>query len=187
MKLKKSRNRIKHWIIAITLWTFFLAVALSLISEAILLKANILISLIILTIIMLIGIFFDVIGVAVTAAPEAPFHAMSAGKVKGAKQGTKLLKNADRVSNFCNDVVGDICGIISGAVGAAIVFRLLISNPDLEKAFLSAAIAGFISSVTVGGKAIGKNIALKKSKDIVLKTGYAIYLLSFLSRLKKKK
>jgi CBS domain containing-hemolysin-like protein len=187
VKFKKSRNRVRHWIIAITLWTFFLAVILSLISEAILLKANILIALIILTIIMLIGILFDIIGVAVTAAHEAPFHAMSAGKVKGAKQATMLLKNADRVSNFCNDVVGDICGIISGAVGAAIVFRLLISNPDLEKALLSAAIAGFISSVTVGGKAIGKNIALKKSKDIVLKTGYAIYLLSFISRLKKKK
>ncbi len=111
---------------------------------------------------------------------------MSSGRIKGAKQATKLLKNADRVSNFCNDVVGDICGIISGAVGAAIVFRLLTSNPDLEKALLSAAIAGFISSVTVGGKAIGKNIALKKSKDIVLKTGYAIYLLSFISRLKRK-
>jgi len=187
VKIKKSRNRIKHWIIAITLWTFFLAVTMSLISEAILLKANILVSLIILTIIVFIGIIFDVIGVAVTAAPEAPFHAMSAGRVKGAKQATRLLKNADRVSNFCNDAVGDICGIISGAIGAVIVLRLLTSNPDLQKALLSAAIAGFISSVTVGGKAIGKNIALKKSKEIVLKTGYAIYLLSFLSRLKKRK
>jgi len=187
VKLKKSRNRIKHWIIAITLWTFFLAITLSLISEALLLKANILISLIILVIIVLIGIFFDIVGVAVTAAPEVPFHAMSAGKVKGAKQATKLLKNADRVSNFCNDVIGDICGIISGAIGAAIVFRLLISNPDLEKALLSAAIAGFISSITVGGKALGKNIAIKKSKEIVLKAGYAIYLFSFIFRFKKKK
>lgn len=26
-----------------------------------------------------------------------------------------LKKNADKVSSFCNDVIGDICGIISGA------------------------------------------------------------------------
>ena len=50
-----------------------------------------------------------------------------------------MLRNASRVSSVCNDVVGDICGIVSGATGAVIVARLqqafntrtvLISNPS---------------------------------------------------------
>lgn len=187
VKIKKSRGNIKSWIIAITLWTFFLAVTLSFISEALIIKANIIIALIILLIIIFIGVWFDIIGVAVTACSEAPFHSMAATKIKGSREAIKLLKNADKVSNFCNDVIGDICGIISGAIGAAIVVGVLVNNPNLGKALFSAAVAGFISALTVGGKAIGKNYAIRNSKSIVLKTGYIIYLLSFISRLRRKR
>jgi len=110
-------------------------------------------------------------------------HSMASNKVKGSREAVRLLKSADRVSNFCNDVIGDICGIISGSIGAIIVFMILVSNPTLENALLSAIITGFISSLTVGGKAIGKNVAIKKSEFIVLKTGYAVYLLSFIPRM----
>ena len=60
-------------------------------------------------------------------------------------------------------------------------------NPNLEKALMGAVIAGFISSVTVGGKAIGKNIAIKNSKSIVLKTGYVVYVFNFIFRRKRIK
>jgi len=186
-KIKKSRGKIRYWIIAITFWTFFLAITLSFISETLIIKANIIISLIILIIIILIGVLFDIIGVAITACPEVPMNSMAANKIKGAREAVGLLKNAGKVSNFCNDVIGDICGIISGAIGAAIVFRILLNNPDFEKAILSAVIAGFISSLTVGGKAIGKNIAMKNSKYIVLKTGYTVYIFNFIFRRKKVK
>lgn len=179
VKEKKSSGKIKNWIIAITVWTFFLAVALSFFSETIIVKANLISAIAILIFIIFVGVFFDLIGVAVTACPEMPLNVLSAKKIRGAKEAVRLLKNADRVANFCNDVVGDITGIVSGAVGATIVFRLISNNPTLEKTILSIAITGFIASLTVGGKALGKNIALKKSKFIVLKSGYAVFILTF--------
>ena len=45
------------------------------------------------------------------------YHAMSSKKIKGAKKAVSFKKNADKVSSFCNDVIGDICGIISGSAG----------------------------------------------------------------------
>ncbi|MBN2073676.1 MAG: hypothetical protein JW770_07015, partial [Actinobacteria bacterium] len=150
-------------------------------------KTNIIITLIILAIIISIGVLFDIIGVAVTACTVVPLNSMAAKKIRGAAEAIRLLKNADRVSNFCNDVIGDICGIVSGAIGATLVFRILLINPDLESALLGAAIAGFISSLTIGGKAIGKNMAIKNCESIVLRTGYAVYILSFIFRIKKVK
>jgi len=187
VKIKKFRGRRSTWIIGIILWTFFLAVTLSFISEALTIKANIIVSIIILVIIIFIGVLFDIIGVAVTACPEMPLNSMAANKIKGSIQAVRLIKNADRVSNFCNDVIGDICGIISGSIGAVIIFRLLINNPTLEKALFSVAVTGFISSLTVGGKAIGKNIAIKNCKKIVHKTGYVIYFLSFLFNARRRR
>ncbi len=187
VKLKKSRGNIRNWIIAIILWSFFLAIAVSFISETLIIKTNLIVTLIILVIIISIGVLFDTIGVAVTACSEVPLNSMAARKIKGAKEAIKLLKNADKVSNFCNDVIGDICGIVSGAIGAILVFRILIINPTLESALLSAAVTGFISSLTIGGKATGKNIAIKRCEPIVLKTGYAVYALSFISRIKNRK
>jgi CBS domain containing-hemolysin-like protein len=185
-KIKKSRDKIKNWIIIIIFLTFLLAIILSFISETLIIKANIITSLIILVLIISIGVLFDIIGVAITACPEVPVNSMAANKIKGAKEAVGLLKNADRASSFCNDVIGDICGIISGAIGAAIVFRILLNNPNLETALLGALIAGFVSSLTVGGKAIGKNVAIKNCKSIVLKTGYIVHIFSFISRQRKK-
>ena len=71
-----------------------------------------------------LGILFDIIGVAVTAADPRPFHSMAAHKEPGAKEALMLLRNAGRVSSVCNDVVGDICGIVSGTTTAVIVVRL---------------------------------------------------------------
>ena len=71
-----------------------------------------------------LGILFDIIGVAVTAADPRPFHSMAAHKEPGAKEALVLLRNAGRVSSVCNDVVGDICGIVSGTTTAVIVVRL---------------------------------------------------------------
>ena len=78
-------------------------------------NVQVLVAFIILVVIILTGILFDIIGVAVTAADEKPFHSMSSRKLLGAKTSVALIRNASKLSNFCNDVIGDICGIISGA------------------------------------------------------------------------
>ena len=59
------------------------------------------------------GIFFDIIGVAVTVANEHEFHAKATKKVKGSKDSIKLIRNAPKVANICADVIGDICGVLS--------------------------------------------------------------------------
>jgi hypothetical protein len=111
----------------------------------------------------------------VTAAEEAPFHAMASRKVYGAKQAIRLIRNADKVSNVCNDVIGDICGIISGAAGAYIIFRLIGDSAKVSATELI--VTGMITALTVGGKALGKIMALQNSNYIIYRVGIAIYFL----------
>ena len=85
--------------------------------------------------IILVGILFDIIGTAVAAAEESALNAKAAKKVPGAREGVYLIKNADKVANFCNDVIGDICGTVSGAIGAALVFQVLASHPTWNDLF----------------------------------------------------
>ena len=109
---------------------------------------------------------FDIIGVAVTASDEAVFHSMSSRKVKGASTAVNFKKNAEKVSSFCCDVIGDICGIISGASAAAIAV-ILVTKYHFDPLITSLVIAAIISTITIGGKAIGKSFAINKSNIIL--------------------
>ena len=132
-----------------------------------------------LLVVILVGIIFDIIGVAVAAADETPLHARASRKQPGAVQALALVKNADKVANFCNDVVGDICGTLSGSLGAAIAILLPWGDTWAKLALM----AGFVAALTVGGKAIGKTFAINESTNIIFSVGRMIawlrYLLSF--------
>ncbi len=119
--------------------------------------------------IILIGIMFDIIGIAVTAADETPFHSMASKKKKGARQSIMLLRNASKVSSFCNDVVGDICGVVSGAAGTAIVYRVFSDHANVS--LIEVLVGAFIAAVTVGGKGFTKNIGMNNANYIVYKAG----------------
>lgn len=108
------------------------------------------------------------VGIAVASADESIFHSMSSRKVKGAKMAVKLKKNADKVSSFCNDVVGDICGIISGSTGAVIAIKI-IEKFNFNALIVTLIIMGVISAITIGGKAMEKGYAMRKSNDILFK------------------
>ncbi len=166
------------WIFKIIILAFGLSVFFSFIAEVLLKKVDVFISLLILLAIIAIGIVFDIIGVAVTSASETPFHAMAADRIRGGKEAVKLIRNADKVSNFCNDVIGDISGIISGTAGAAIILKALLHVNGKKEMLLNILMAGVISILTIGGKAMGKSVAINNSKAIV----YAVAL--FLSKLK---
>lgn len=198
---KKSKNKNSgllkkynmKWVLLITLWTFLLAISVSLISESILRNFNVLPAFISLILIIIFGVFFDVIGIAVTASDEKVFHSMAANKVKEAKYAVKLVRNAGPVSNFCNDVIGDISGIISGAAGTTIILKLVNEYGIKEGALLSIIMSGIIASLTVGGKAIGKEVAIKKSEKIVFYASKFLMLIhvklgiDILPELRKKK
>ncbi len=173
--MKKNKRGQKRktvlWVILVSFWTFFLAVIFSLVTQLLLKDLHsVIISFVLLIIVILIGIFFDIIGTAITAADERPFHAKAAKKIFGAKKGIYLVRNAEQVANFCNDVIGDISGIISGSIGAIIIIKLATGIPQPNEIYYSIVMAGIVSALTVGGKAYGKSLAINNSIEIVLST-----------------
>ena len=164
-KIKKEAVD-KKWILTILGLSFVISFCLSFIANMTIPNLSLFIGIIITLLFILIGIVFDIVGVAVTSADESVFHSMSSRKVKGAKVAVKFKKNADKVSSFCCDVIGDICGVISGAAGTTIA-AILITQYHYNALLVGLIITAVISSLTIGGKAIGKSFAINKS-DIIL-------------------
>ena len=177
MKKEEAKPRSYwRWVLRIFLMSVTLSALLSFASGIVLADAGYALAIAVLVAFILLGIVFDVIGVAVTAADAKPFHSMAAHREKGAKEALYLLKNAEKVSSFCNDVVGDICGIVSGSTAAVIVLRLQATF-NTKNILISIAVTALISGLTIGGKAIGKRLALNHSTDVVYRTGRALRLL----------
>ena len=164
-KVKKEHVD-KKWIATVVIVAFLTSFTLSFISEMTIPNLSLWLGILVTLFFIFLGIFFDIIGVSVTTADEAVFHSMSSRKVKGANVAVKFKKNADKVSSFCCDVIGDVCGIISGAAGTTIA-AILVSQFKFNALFTSITIAAIIASITIGGKAIGKSFAINKS-NIVL-------------------
>lgn len=182
---KKTRRRTSFWVLKITLLTFIIAYLFSVFSEVFVRRLNsILFAGLSMFIIIIIGVLFDMIGIAVTSASDTPFVSMASKRIRGANQAIRLVKNADQVSSFCNDVVGDICGIVSGATGSILVVKLLSMGFSLEHSILSIIISSLIAAFTVAGKAVGKVIAIRNNQSIVY---FAGYLLSFFNSDERKK
>jgi hypothetical protein len=167
---KHSQSSQYRWAVQVFLIAVVLSAVLSLASQSVLSSAGVAVALLILAAFILLGIVFDVIGVAVTAADPKPFHSMASHKEKGAKESLMLLRNASSVSSVCNDVVGDICGIVSGTTGAVIVARLQQAL-NVRTVLLSMAVTALISGLTIGGKALGKSFAMRKSTQVVYWVG----------------
>ena len=169
----------RRWVIFITIFAFLLSVFMSTFSDILLRKSNTAVAFIVLIAIIFIGILFDIIGVAVTVTDEKPFHSMAASKVKGAKSSLMLIRNASRVSNVCNDVIGDICGIISGSSAAFIVTQVDFSDVGfMSAAVFSVILSGIVASLTIGGKAFGKEIAINNSEEIISMIGRILSVFS---------
>jgi CBS domain containing-hemolysin-like protein len=184
---KKERSKTIRWVVTIFFVTILVSGVISLLSDYIMSVSGIVVAFLILFAIILVGIIFDIVGVAVASADEKPFHSMAARKVPGAQDAIKLLRNAERVSSICNDVVGDICGVVSGSASATIAAQVLqsfeFSVPQLISLLMSALVAGF----TVGGKAVGKTFAMNSCTQIISFVGRLIYVLHHPANLFKKK
>lgn len=168
-KEKKSKEHTDFkWIFTIMIVSFIISLAFSFVSEVTLPNVNVVIGVLLVITFILIGVMFDMVGVAVTSADEKPFHSMNARKVKGADVAVKFKKNADKVSSFCNDVIGDICGIISGSAGVIIAISIS-STLKIDQFIVSLFITAFIASLTISGKALGKSYAINKSNLILYK------------------
>lgn len=181
-KLDKKKEGLK-WVATIIPMTFFISAILQMIQSGLMSKVNLIMAFIILIAFILIGILFDIIGVAVTSANEIPFHSLSSQKVRGAKESVRLIRNADKVGSFCNDVIGDIAGIISGSATTAIVTMVIASGADISTFLLTMLLTALVASLTIGGKAFGKRVAIDRSNDIVFMVGKTV---SFFAPVKEK-
>lgn len=161
-----------NWLPIIFILTFILSFIFGTISSLVS-DMNVLLLGILLIIIIGIGIIFDMIGVAVLSCEEATFHAKASRKIKGSKQCIKLIKKSNRTSSVCNDVIGDICGIVSGTVTASLV--VLLHDTPLMAILLTA----IVSSLTVGGKAIGKKFAIEHCEEITFIVGKVLSKVPF--------
>ena len=88
----------------------------------------------------------------------------------------RLAQKRDIVSSVCCDIVGDICGIVSGVCGAALASEA-IDGLGLSVAWnlvIKVLIYSVISTLTITFKALGKNIAVKKANGIMLGVAKAL-------------
>ncbi|HOB28354.1 MAG: hypothetical protein WAQ32_07115 [Dethiobacteria bacterium] len=171
---KSRRSRPSgRWVARITIWSFVLAVAIGIITRLLLdVIYSLLLSFLILLAVIMLGIIFDIIGTAAAAADQAPLNAKAARKTDGARRAVELLRHADQVANFCNDVIGDISGIVSGTLAAIIISRLAAVKPLLPvEIYGGILLTALVAALTVGGKAWGKNVAISRSTEIILFVG----------------
>lgn len=184
---KRERRKTMRWVTTIFFVTIFVSGFISFLSDEIMAKSNIFVAFLILLAIVMIGIIFDIIGVAVTSADEKPFHSMAARKVPGAHEAIRLLRNAERVSSICNDVVGDICGVVSGSASATIAAEILRNFTFTWPRVMTLLMSALVAALTVGGKAIGKTFAINSSTTIVHNVGRLVHLVNHFPGIARKK
>ena len=184
---KRERNKHIKWVITIFLSTILISGTISLVSDAVMEASGVIMAFLILLAIVFVGIIFDIIGMAVATADEKPFHSMASRKVMGAQESIRLLRNAERVSSICNDVVGDICGVVSGSASATIAARILSNFEFTWPQIVTLGMSALVAGLTVGGKAIGKTFAVNSCTEIVHFAGRLIHTLQHLPDLFRKK
>ena len=185
--IKRERLKMIKWVITIFFVTILISGTISLISDEVMANSSLAVAFLILLAIIFLGIIFDIIGMAVATADEKPFHSMASRKVPGAHEAIQLLRNAERVSSICNDVVGDICGVVSGSASATIAALILTNGEVGWPKGVSLVMSALVAGLTVGGKAIGKTIAVNSCTKIVHLVGRIIHSFNRLTQKKKKR
>lgn len=89
---------------------------------------------------------------------------------KGYNMALSLCKNADKVASFGGDVVGDICGILSGAGGVSLVLNMHLEGDELNL-LVTCLVSSIIAGVTIFCKAIMKSYSIENCDKIAIKTG----------------
>ena len=184
---KRERQKTIRWVVTIFFATILISGCISLLSDVVMENSSVFVAFLILLTIIFVGIVFDIIGMAVATADEKPFHSMAARKVPGAQESIALLRNAERVSSICNDVVGDICGVVSGSASATIALRILANFEMTWPQLVGLAMSALAAGLTVGGKAVGKSFAVNSCTEIVHMVGRFSHSLKHFPKMFRKK
>ena len=176
--VKSKKNIVWLWPIKIGVLTLSLALMFGVLAEYLLAGANIIVPIIVVVLLLVISIVFDVIGVAFACCSIEPILAMASRKVKGSRAAISLVRNGDKVSSVCSDVIGDMCGILSGAAGAAIAVTIIAGQTGAVAIIIASVVSAVISALTVFGKAMFKKLAVNKSVAIVAFVGKVLSIFS---------
>ena len=170
-KTNTKQNRAAVYTLVVFVSTFFCACLISLVSTFVLANMeSFWLGFTVLMLVVLIGVFFDIIGTAVSVCGQTHLNAKASRKIPGAKKALLLTRNASRVANICNDVIGDVCGTVSGGIGTALA-AVLTTSGGTRGLLVSVGIAGCIAAMTVAGKALGKSFAIEKADHIIFNVG----------------
>ena len=179
IKRKKQKRRIPPWLVwglGVLVLSFALTVLFSFLTEVSVKDSPLYICIIVLVALLVVNILCDVLANAIISCKPEAFHAMASKKIKGAKRAVSFCRNATKLSSIFADVIGDICGIVSGAAGAALIVHFAVSGTIYEL-IASIGVSAVIGALTVGGKAIFKHFAIKYNKQIVF--GFAKFTTVF--------
>ena len=179
VRQKKSSDKKARWLVTVFFLSLVISATFSFASQKLLGGAGLFGAFIVLFLIIAIGILADMLGVAVTAADEKPFHSMASRKVAGSVEAIRLLRSAGKVSSICCDIVGDICGVISGAAAALIAAGAFLQFTSIPLTVLQLLLSALVASLTITGKAFCKYIALEHSTEIVHIAGKVIHFFKF--------
>lgn len=161
-----------RWPLIVLVTAFCISMMFGVLSEVALDGANIIISIVVILVFLVIAIITDMIGVAITSCDEKNLRAMAARKIRGAKEAIILQKNGDKVSSIFADILGDVCGILSGAAGASVASALITQNmSSFTGVVIASLVSAIIAALIIFGKALMKKYSMNHSEKIILIMG----------------
>jgi len=162
--MKKQNFR---WAFKTLVLSISLSIVFSMLSQSLFPNLHETVSLFVIAFFIVVSVIFDMVGVAVTSLDVKQLEKF-AGQ-KGYQTAIKLNQNTEKVSSFCGDVVGDICGILSGAGGVSLVVNMHIQNANIYF-LVTCIVSSLIAGITIFGKAIMKGYAVDNCETVVMKT-----------------
>lgn len=161
-----------RWPLIVLVTAFCISMVFGVLSEVALDGANIIISIVVILVFLIIAIITDMIGVAIASCDEKNLRAMAARKIRGAKEAIVLHKNGDKVSSVFADILGDVCGILSGAAGASVTTALITQNmSSFTGVVIASLVSAVIAALIIFGKALMKKYSMNHSEQIILIMG----------------
>lgn len=182
-RIKRETSRSSIWTAKITPITFALSLASGALAQTVITHTGIILSLVLLGLLVVTAVIFDGVGVAITSCDRARVKKLLQSHAKRAKIAMRMMRNAEKVNNVCADVIGDICGVLSGACGAAIAAGLSVRS-GAGAGWLPTLTSAAVAALTVGGKAFLKGKAVKNADKYI---AAAATLLSYIYTPRTKK
>ena len=178
MKQNSTRWALKTFILSICL-----SIVFSVISQSLFPHLSVVMSIFVIVFFIVLSTVFDMVGVAVTSTDMDKLNQFK--DTKGYETAMRLALNTEKVSSFCGDVVGDICGILSGAGGVSLVLSMHITEPNIYF-IVTCVVSSLIAGLTIFCKAIMKGYAVSNAETVVIKTAKLLEFSPKTLLLKKK-